>query len=86
MLGSGAPLCSRTPSLVQQELHGLRLAHYPVRRLIHEADGQAGEDPDRLSFLHAVNVIRCRIVHPDASPTDFRDCLEPVEEDYPGLL
>ena len=68
MLGSGAPLCSKTPGLVQQELHGLLLAHFAVRRLIHEAAGQGGEDPDRLSFLHAANLIRCRIEHPGASP------------------
>ena len=70
MPGSGALLRSKTPGLVQQELHGLLLAHYAVRRLIHEAAGGAGEDPDRLSFLHAVDVVRRRIVHPGAFPTN----------------
>jgi hypothetical protein len=70
MLGPGALLRSKTPELVLQELDGLMLAHYAVRCLIHEAAASAGRDPDRLSFLHAVNVVRRRIVHPGAfSPT-----------------
>ena len=47
LLGPGAQLRSKTPSLVMQELDGLMLAHYAVRRLIQEAADQAGEDPDR---------------------------------------
>ena len=68
MLGPGALLRSKTPELVLQELDGLMLAHYAVRCLIHEAAASAGQDPDRLSFLHAVNVVRRRIVHPGAFP------------------
>ena len=37
ILGPGAILRSKTPDLVLQEVHGLMLAHYAVRRLIHEA-------------------------------------------------
>ena len=44
------------------------LAHYAVRRLIHEAADKAGEDPDRISFVHAVRVMRRRIVNPGAFP------------------
>ena len=68
LLGPGAQLRSKTPDLVMQEFDGLMLAHYAVRCLIQEAADQAGEDPDRLSFLHAVNVIRRRIVHPGGFP------------------
>ena len=73
MLGPGALLRSKTPALVLQELEGLMLAHYAVRRLIHEAAASAGADPDRLSFLHAVNVVRRRIVHPGAFSPTARD-------------
>ena len=73
MFGSGALLRSKTPGLVQQELHGLLLAHYAVRCLIHEAAGRAGEDPDRLSFLHTVNVVRYRTIHPGAFPPNAHD-------------
>ena len=65
-------LRSKTPALVLQELDGLMLAHYAVRCLIHEAAARAGQDPDRLSFLHAVNVVRRRIVHPGAFPPTAR--------------
>jgi len=34
------------------------MAHFAVRGLMHEAALTADEDPDHLSFLHAVRVIR----------------------------
>ncbi len=68
ILGPGAALRSKTPDLVCQEIDGLMLARYAVRRLIHEAAEKAGEDPDRLSFAHAVRVMRRRIVNPGAFP------------------
>jgi hypothetical protein len=46
---------------VKQEFWGLLLAHFAVRGLMHEAALRAGEDPDRLSFLHAVRVIRRKL-------------------------
>ena len=42
--------------------------HYAVRRFIHEAAREADEDPDRLSFTHAVQVLRRRIQIPGAFP------------------
>ena len=54
-------LRSKTPDLVRQEFYGLLLAHFAVRGLMHEAALKAGEDPDRLSFLHAVRVIRRKL-------------------------
>lgn len=68
ILGPGALLRSKTPDLVLQEVHGLMLAHYAVRRLIHEAARKVDEDPDRLSFVHAVRVLRRRVEHPSISP------------------
>jgi hypothetical protein len=59
--GARIVLRSKTPDLVKQEFYGLLLAHFAVRGLMHEAALQAQEDPDRLSFLHAVRVIRRRI-------------------------
>ena len=43
------------------------LAHYAVRRLINRAAGKAREDPDRISFVHAVSVIRRRLQNPGAA-------------------
>ena len=68
ILGPGAMLRSKTPELVRQEVHGLMLAHYAVRRLIHEAARKVDEDPDRLSFIHAVRVVRRRVENPGISP------------------
>jgi len=56
--GARIVLRSKTPDLVKQEFYGLLLAHFAVRGLMHEAALQAGEDPDRLSFLHTVRVVR----------------------------
>jgi Transposase DDE domain len=59
--GARMVLRSKTPELVRQEFWGLLLAHFAVRGLMHEAALRADEDPDRLSFLHAVRVIRRKL-------------------------
>jgi hypothetical protein len=59
--GARVVLRSKTPELVRQEVWGLLLAHFAVRGLMHEAALQADEDPDRLSFSHAVRVIRRKV-------------------------
>jgi hypothetical protein len=59
--GARIVLRSKTPDLVKQEFYGLMMAHFAVRGLMHEASLKADEDPDRLSFLHAVRVVRRKI-------------------------
>lgn len=59
--GSKIVLRSKTPDLVRQEFYGLLLAHFAVRGLMHEAALKVGEDSDRLSFVHAVRVIRRKL-------------------------
>jgi len=59
--GSRVLLRSKTPDLVRQEVYGLLLAHYTVRAVMHEAALQAEEDPDRISFLHTVRVLRRKL-------------------------
>jgi len=61
MRGAGMVLRSKTPELVRQEFYGLLMAYFSVRGVMHEAALQADEDPDRLSFLHAIKVIRRKI-------------------------
>ncbi|WP_431860531.1 transposase [Azospirillum sp.] len=51
-------LRSRRPDLIEQELYGLLLAHFALRRLICQASVQAACDPDTLSFVHVVRVVR----------------------------
>jgi hypothetical protein len=59
--GARVVLRSKTPALVRQGFWGLLLAHFAVRGLMHEAALRADEDPDRLSFLHAVRVVRRKL-------------------------
>jgi len=59
--GARMVLRSKTPELVRQEFWGLLLAHFAVRGLMHEAALRADEDPDRLSFSHAVRVVRRKL-------------------------
>jgi len=53
---------------VRQEFYGLLMAHFAIRGLMHEAALKADEDPDRLSFLHAVRVIRRKMAVYGAIP------------------
>jgi hypothetical protein len=54
-------LRSQTPEGVEQEVHGLLLAHYAVRRVMAEAARQAGVPPRRMGFTAALEVVRCRL-------------------------
>jgi hypothetical protein len=56
--GPGIILRSQSPEMAEQELWGLLLTHYGVRRLMAEAADQAEIDPDRLSFVRSLRVIR----------------------------
>jgi hypothetical protein len=66
--GSRIVLRSKTPDLVRQEFYGLLMAHFAVRGLMHEAALRADKDPDRLSFLHAVRVVRRKMAAFGAIP------------------
>lgn len=66
--GARIVLRSKTPALVKQEFYGLLLAHYAIRGLMHEAALKEQVDPDELSFIHAVRVIRRKIPYFSAIP------------------
>jgi hypothetical protein len=51
------PLRSQKPVGVIQEAYGLLVAHYAVRALMAEAAATHQLDPDRISFVHAVETI-----------------------------
>src|SRR6476620_551577 len=59
--GAQIVLRSKTPELVRQEFYGLLMAHFAIRGLMHEAALQAGEDPDRISFVHSTRVVQRRM-------------------------
>jgi hypothetical protein len=66
--GAKIVLRSKTPDLVRQEFYGLMMAHFAVRGLMHEAALKAEVDPDQLSFLHAVRVVRRKLATLHAIP------------------
>jgi hypothetical protein len=73
--GAKIVLRSKTPNLVRQEFYGLMMTHFAVRGLMHEAALKVGEDPDRLSFLHAVRVVRRKLPHFVAIPPSAEESL-----------
>jgi len=73
--GAQIVLRSKTPELVRQEFYGLLMAHFAIRGLMHEAALQADEDPDRLSFVHAVHVVQRRMPRYVAIPPSAEENL-----------
>ena len=59
--GRAVPIRSKTPAGVVQEIYGLMLAHYVVRRVMHDAAVVASQDPDRLSFIDSLRVLQCQL-------------------------
>jgi hypothetical protein len=66
--GARIVLRSKTPDLVRQEFYGLLMAHFAVRSLMHDAALHADQDADRLSFLHAVRIVRRKMAVYGAIP------------------
>jgi hypothetical protein len=59
--GPAVILRSRTPDMVLQELYGLLITHYAIRKLMTEAADQAELDPDRLSFTRSLRIVRRQV-------------------------
>ena len=66
--GARVVLRSKTPDLVRQEFYELWLAHFAVRRLMHEAALKKDIDPDELSFKKSLQIVRCKLPHAGAVP------------------
>jgi Transposase DDE domain len=63
-------LRSRRADLCEQEVYGLLLVHFALRRLMVQAARTADKDPDTLSFLHTVCVVRRQVpLHAAFPPT-----------------
>jgi DDE family transposase len=65
---AGGILRSQSPELIEQEMWGILLAHYAIRELMCRAADQAGHDPDRVSFIRTVRLVRRQIDDPAAFP------------------
>jgi hypothetical protein len=59
--GKAAQLRSETPAGVVQELYALSLGHYVTRALMAEAAAGVPVDPDRLSFVSCLRLLRLRL-------------------------
>lgn len=67
--GPARVLRSKSPDMVRQEIWALLLAHYGIRRLMCRAADEIGEDPDRLSFMRSLRVVRRHVTgQADFSP------------------
>jgi len=60
--GAGAVLRSKTPDGVEQEVWAHLLVHYALRALMHQAALDHDLDPDRLSFVRSLRVVRRQLV------------------------
>ena len=70
--GKPAQLRSGTPAGVVQELHALSLGHYVTQALRVTAAKAKGIDPDRISFIGTLRILRCRLPECDStSPARF---------------
>ena len=68
--GERLMLRSRRADLAEQEVFGLLLTHFALRRLMVQASAAVGGDPDELSFLQTVRVVRRHLpLHAAFSPS-----------------
>jgi transposase IS4-like protein/DDE family transposase len=72
-------LRSETPAGVVQEIYGLLLGHFVVRKLMVEAARQADVSPRQLSFVATLKILRCRL--PECPKT-----AQPLRRWYENLL
>lgn len=79
--GARTALRSQRPELVRQEVYGLLLAHFALRAVMHDAALRGGRDPDRISYIHTVRVIKRSLPRFAALPPSGLDA--PVSRD-PG--
>jgi hypothetical protein len=52
----------RPPEGVEQEVWGMLLVHYAIRQLMHQAALDREVDPDRVSFVRSLRVVRRQVM------------------------
>ncbi|WP_326750793.1 hypothetical protein OIE73_00885 [Streptomyces hirsutus] len=73
--GPGKVLRSKSPDLVHQEIWAYLLVHYAINSLTCQAATGAGIDPDRISFLRTLNVVRRTATGTAAFPPERWDAV-----------
>jgi hypothetical protein len=66
-------LRSETPGGVIQEVYGLLLAHYVIRKLMCKAAATSAVAPRRLSFTESLKILRCRLPECPRTACGLRD-------------
>jgi hypothetical protein len=59
--GPKVVLRSKSPEMVAQEVWGMLLVHHAIRRLMHQTALDYHLDPDRLSFVRSLRVVRRQV-------------------------
>ena len=74
-------LRSETPAGVVQEIYGLLLGHYVVRKIMVEAGKSSDVSPRRLSFVETLKILRCRLPESPKSPGGQRQWFDRLLEE-----
>jgi hypothetical protein len=61
-------LRSQSPDLVLQEIWGHLCCHYAIRSVMSDAAQHAGHDPDQVSFVATLRIVRQSVAQQGASP------------------
>jgi hypothetical protein len=81
LLEPGSTLRSKTPEMIRQEIWALFLTHYAIRSFMKEAADTTELDPDRLSTIRAINIIRRSVTDPaEFSPHNTGTTPHPRDE------
>lgn len=77
-------LRSGTPAGVVQEIYGLLLSHFVVRKLMCDAAALNGLAPRQLSFVNTLKILRCRLPECPRAPVGlnswYQNLLEEIAE------
>lgn len=77
--GKPTNLRSETPQGIVQEIYALLLGHYVTRALMAQAAATEKLDPDRLSFVGCLRILRCRLPECDSrTPQSWQQWYEAV--------
>ena len=80
-LRNSATLRSHSPAGVIQEVYGLLIAHFVIRKLAFEAAEKAGVAPRDISFTGTINVLRARLPEAPQSRHLMTDWYESLLEE-----
>lgn len=81
LLEPGSTLRSKKPETVRQEIWALLLSHYAIRAFMKEAADTVDLDPDRLSTIRAINIVRRSVTDPAAfSPRSTTTAADPGDQ------